>query len=226
MNDQKQTIETLNHIKTMMERSSRFISLSGWSGVAAGITALVGAWLAHPYIHGQKFNGSFIKDYYENIAPGKSDTVVVKFSDFVSAFLNTPLFWVAIGTFFVALISSFLFTYFKSKKQGLTIWGPTTKRLMINVAIPMIAGGFFVLRLLELGVFGFIAPACLIFYGLALINASKYTFNEIRWLGLTQIVLGIISCWNIGYGLYFWALGFGVMHIFYGIYMWFKYERN
>jgi uncharacterized membrane protein YjjP (DUF1212 family) len=225
MKNETEPIETLNHIKSIMERSSRFISLSGWSGVAAGITALAGAWFAHPYVHGTKFNGSFIKDYYENFAANNNGSTLVRFTDFVVAFFNTPLFWVAFFTFTIALVSAFAFTYFKTKKQGLAIWGTTTKRLMINMAIPLIAGGFLVLRMLELGVFGFIAPACLIFYGLALINASKYTFTEVRWLGLAQIILGIISCWNIGYGLYFWAFGFGILHIAYGIYMWLKYER-
>ena len=47
MTDQQQSLDELQHIKRMMERSSRFISLSGFSGIAAGFCALVGAWFAH-----------------------------------------------------------------------------------------------------------------------------------------------------------------------------------
>ncbi|MEI2748492.1 MAG: hypothetical protein V9E88_07025 [Ferruginibacter sp.] len=106
------------------------------------------------------------------------------------------------------------------------MWGNTAKRLLINVSIPLIAGGIFLFKLIHFGTFGLVAPGCLIFYGLALINASKYTLGEIRYLGYCQLLLGIINLWYEGLGLYFWAAGFGVLHILYGIYMWWKYERN
>ena len=89
----------------------------------------------------------------------------------------------------------------------------------------MVAGGLYILKLIEHGSFGLIAPGCLIFYGLALVNASKYTLSEVRYLGYCQILLGVINCWFVGYGLYFWAVGFGLLHIIYGTVMWYKYER-
>lgn len=214
MSDQQQSLETLQDIKRMMERSSRFISLSGLSGISAGICALIGAWIAHPYVVGDK-------DFIIN-----SDVAVAQAAahDY-SILLNTWLFWIAAGTFVAALISAFIFTWIKSKKEGIPIWGHTAKRLIINVSIPLIAGGIFLFKLIHFGTFGLVAPGCLIFYGLALINASKYTLDEIRYLGYLQILAGIINLWFVGYGLYFWALGFGVLHIIYGTYMWQKYER-
>jgi hypothetical protein len=97
---------------------------------------------------------------------------------------------------------------------------------MINVAVPMLAGGLLIWRLMEFQFYGLVAPACLLFYGLALVNASKYTVPEIRYLGYFQLLLGVLNLWMMGYGLYFWAAGFGVLHILYGIIMWNKYERN
>ncbi len=210
MNTQ-QSVEDLQHIKKMMERSSRFISLSGLSGVSAGICALVGAWVAHPYIFLQKDFLLPTVDYSKSI---------------IAIVLYNKLFWIAVTTFLSAFSTAFLFTYIKSKKDNTPIWGSTAKRLMINVSIPIIVGGLFLCRMLHYGTFGLVAPGCLIFYGLALINASKYTLIEIRYLGLIQIILGIANLWFIGYGLFFWAIGFGIMHIFYGIYMWNKYERK
>ena len=96
---------------------------------------------------------------------------------------------------------------------------------MLNVSIPMIAGGMYLLKLIENGAYGLIAPGCLIFYGLALVNASKYTLDEVRYLGYGQIILGVLNCWAPGYGLYFWAAGFGILHIIYGVLMWRKYEK-
>ncbi len=215
MNEQQQSLEDLQHIKKMMERSSRFISLSGLSGISAGICALIGAWVAHPYVFGQK-------DFVIN---GEIAVVQAMANDY-SIILNTYLFWIAAATFIAAFVSAFFFTWVKSKKEGIPMWGSTSKRLIINVSIPVLVGGLFLFRMLHYGTFGLVAPGCLIFYGLGLINASKYTLDEIRYLGYVQIVLGIINLWFVGYGLYFWAMGFGVMHIVYGTYMWMKYERN
>ncbi len=215
MNENQQSLETLQDIKRMMERSSRFISLSGLSGISAGICALIGVWLAAPYVFGTR-------DYIIN-----SDVAIAQaFGSDYSIILNTWLFWIAAGTFLAALVSAFFFTWIKSKKEGIPIWGTTAKRLLVNVSIPLLAGGIFLFKLLHYGTFGLVAPGCLLFYGLALINASKYTLNEIRYLGYLQILLAVVNLWFVGYGLYFWAIGFGILHIAYGAYMWWKYERN
>ncbi|MDR0792264.1 MAG: hypothetical protein LBE82_03065, partial [Chitinophagaceae bacterium] len=124
-----------------------------------------------------------------------------------------------------AICSAALFTWLRTKKSNIPILGTAGKRLMINVAVPLAVGGLFILKLIELHVYGLISPACLLFYGLALVNASKYTLGEIRYLGYAQLVLGVINLWVVGYGLYFWTLGFGVLHIVYGIIMWLKYEK-
>jgi hypothetical protein len=215
MNEQQQSLEDLQHIKKMMERSSRFISLSGLSGISAGLCALIGAWVAHPYVFGEK-------DYV--IISHRA--ILQTMNNDYSIIFNTYLFWIAAATFIGAFISAFFFTWLKSKKDGTPIWGNTAKRLLINVSIPVAVGGLFLLRMLHYGTFGLVAPGCLIFYGLGLINASKYTLDEIRYLGYVQIILGIINLWFVGYGLYFWAMGFGIMHILYGVYMWMKYERK
>lgn len=213
MYTEQRSLEALQDIKKMMERSSRFISLSGWSGVAAGVCALAGAWLAHQHMWEATF---FIDSRKAQDQLYSNDLFIL---------LNTWIFWIAVGTFAAAFISSFFFTWLKTKEQGIAIWGSTSRRLLVNVMLPMVAGGIFLLRAAYLGYIELIAPGCLIFYGLALINGSKYTLGEIRWLGLTQIVLGIINLWFVGYGLYFWAIGFGIMHIVYGLVMWWKYER-
>ncbi|HRD56518.1 MAG TPA: hypothetical protein PK504_00650 [Ferruginibacter sp.] len=211
MTEQQQSLDAIHDIKKMMERSSRFISLSGLSGVSAGVCALIGAWLAHPYVYGYK------NLFIDINQPYTYDATV---------YLNTWLFWIAMGTFVAALLSAFVFTYIKSKKDGTPIWGKTARRLMINVLIPVAVGGIFLLSMMQYGTFGLVAPGCLLFYGLALINASKYSLNELRYLGYCEIILGIINLNFVGYGLYFWAAGFGILHIAYGVYMWYNYERE
>lgn len=191
----------------MMERSSRFISLSGLSGIAAGLCALGGAWLARVKI--------------KNWLAGHS-----AYMDRGEMGLIYDLLLIACCTFLAAFVSAFIFTYIRSRKNNTPIWGATTWRLMWNTMIPLAVGGLFMLRLLQLGQYEMIAPGCLLFYGLALVNASKYTLGEIRYLGYGQLILGLINLWYIGWGLEMWAIGFGVLHIVYGVAMWMKYERN
>ncbi len=210
MSDKNTGLDTLKDIKQMMERSSRFISLSGLSGIAAGICALVGAWFAYDII------GNSSRQY-NNYYP---DIIAIK------QFTGYKLFRIALFTLIAAFILALIFTWIKSKKNNVPIWGRSSKRLIWNVAFPLIAGGIFLLRMIQLGYFGMIAPGCLIFYGLALVNASKYTLGEVRYLGYCQVILGLINCWFLGYGLYFWTIGFGVLHIIYGAMMWWKYERK
>ncbi|MES2430658.1 MAG: hypothetical protein V4556_06940 [Bacteroidota bacterium] len=215
MSQQQQPLEQLQHIKQMMERSSRFISLSGLSGITAGICALIGAWFANPIIMQSGGPSGISRINNRNYE-----------LDTLHEFMGNKLFNIAIITFIAAFVLAFLFTYLRSKKHGVAIWGTTSRRLLFAVAVPMIAGGFYLLREIQIGNYGLIAPGCLIFYGLALINASKYTLGEVKYLGYSLVVLGIINCWVIGYGLYFWAIGFGIMHIVYGTIMWYKHERN
>jgi hypothetical protein len=213
MDPQQQSLETLQDIKRIMERSSRFISLSGLSGISAGVCALIGAWLAHDYVFGDK------SVRLGNI--GSNNEL-----ETTASLLDNRLFYIAAGTFIAALLSALFFTWIKSKKEGIPIWGKSALRVILNVSVPLIVGGLFLFRLIDYGAFDLLAPGCLIFYGLALINASKFTLDDVRYLGYMELLTGLISLWFVGYGLYFWAFGFGVLHILYGASMWWKYDRK
>jgi hypothetical protein len=202
-----------------MERSSRFISLSGWSGVAAGLCALVGAGLAV----GRMAHYKALR--YTDI-PSDSRLEFHRYRYSGESGLAIDLLYIAIGVFIAAFALAFLFTYIRSRKNNLPIWDQTARRLMWSTVVPLVVGGIVTLNLFEYGYYLHIAPLCLIFYGLALLNGSKYTLGEIKYLGYGQIALGLINLWEPGYGLIFWALGFGVLHIVYGVVMWWRHERK
>lgn len=209
--NQPDSLQDVQDIKRMMERSSRFISLSGLSGVSAGICALAGAAYARYGIFQQYYRDYNQRGFFEA-------------NDFRS--LKTTLIAIAAIVFVAAFLSAFYFTWKKAGNQGVSLWNHTSRRLFWNMVIPLATGGLFILSMLQYDEWRFIAPACLIFYGLALVNASKYTLTDIRYLGYCEIIIGLLNMQWIGNGLYFWALGFGVMHIIYGIIMWWKYERK
>ena len=214
MDRKNEHLEHLSEIRSLMERSSRFISLSGLSGVAAGIFALIGAGAAYVYLDYKPFSG---QSNFFDIITSKSHGGI----DYLTFFILDALF-VLVG----ALTAGIFFTTRKAKRKGQKIWDKLTQKLLINLLIPLLAGGIFCIALLKYGLVGLVAPSTLIFYGLALVNGGKYTLSDIHYLGLSQILLGIIALFNIGYGLEFWAIGFGFLHIIYGTVMYFKYEKE
>ena len=201
--------QDLTEIRNMMNRSSRFISLSGLSGVFAGIYAVTGAFIARGIMedHGANFSSSVIDNS-------------------ISSELFTQLGLVAAAVLILALGTAVFLTTRKAKNNAQKIWDNTTRRLLINFFTPLIAGGLFCLVMLQYNLTGLILPCMLIFYGLALINGSKFTFGDLKGLGFANLALGLIATQFPEYGLYFWATGFGIFHIIYGIWMYNKYDRK
>lgn len=210
MSEQNQHLEALQDIRKMMRRSSRFLSLSGLSGVAAGFWALVGAWMAN----------NKIVAYESRYQQGEG------YSRQAFDVFRLQLLLLAAAVLALALLSAFYFTWRKTRRDNVPLWDHTSQQLAWNMIIPLAGGGLFVLALLQNAVWYFVAPACLVFYGLALVNASKYTLSDIRYLGISEIILGLIATQYLNKGLLFWALGFGVLHIVYGFIMWWKNERK
>lgn len=204
--EEKQIHDDLASIRSLMERSSKFISLSGLSGVLAGVYALVGVGIIYFKLGGSNAAYSVIPGWH---------TIIY--------YLPSSTIWIAIGVLIASVVTCVVLSTYKAKKKGQQVWGPASKALLFNISMPLLAGGLFIIILLGKGVFEFIIPASLIFYGLALVSASNYTFGLVKYLGILQIALGLIAALLPGYGLLFWALGFGVLHIIYGSIMYFKY---
>ena len=202
-----QHLENLSEIRNIMERSTKFISLSGLSGVSAGIIALIGSYIAYVKIN------SYGNERQEHILNMTEES-------------SGELFILGIAILVFALIFGSLFTLIKAKKRSDLVWNSISKKLLINMSIPLFSGGIFCLALMQHGYFGLIAPTTLIFYGLGCINASHHTLSDIRYLGLCNLALGLVNLFFIGYGLLFWAMGFGVLHIVYGTIMYIKYDMK
>ncbi len=191
----------IKEIRKMMEDSSRFLSLSGLSGILIGIYALTGAVLAFRMI--------------QNSSPQENIYGVE---------LVPQLMAIAFSVLIFSLITVILLTYNRARKAGRKIWNPGSRLMLINLSIPLISGGILILIFVYRGIFEIISPSCLIFYGLALINAAKFTRQEIFYMGLFQVSLGILAALFPSLALVLWALGFGIIHIIYGALMYFRYE--
>ncbi|MDX1910300.1 MAG: hypothetical protein SFV22_02380 [Saprospiraceae bacterium] len=209
MNEQ---LEHLAAMRNLMERSTRFLSLSGLSGVWAGACALVGAYFVRYYLDAQ-FVRDFNDVYYERGGP-------VTAREYEMLLVLTALAVLA-----AALAGGWFFTARKAKKRGERVWEASSRRLLWALAVPLTTGGVFCLALLYWNLIGLVAPATLVFYGLALFNGSKFTLRDVGSLGICQIVLGLTGLFYPGYGLELWSLGFGVLHILYGGWMWIRYDH-
>jgi hypothetical protein len=211
MNTENSSKPQIDEIRNLMERSSRFISLSGLSGISAGIIALIGAAFAFFYLNFDiryfDIDRYFIEKYHH-----------VCQTDIYILLIDATI------VLLLAITAAIFFTTRRAKRKGLKVWTQTTRRLLYNVAVPLFAGGIFCAILLYYQIIFLVAPATLIFYGLALLNGSKYTLPEIQWLGISEIVLGLIACVFPGYALIFWSVGFGLLHIIYGMSMYYRYE--
>jgi hypothetical protein len=196
--------DDLSEIRTIMERSTKFLSLSPWSAIMAGIYALTGAAIAFQMM----------------------DSTAVQKKEILGVSDAIPLLFLAGSVFFAAAITALAVNYSKAKKAGQSLWNAPARRAFVNFSIPMAAGGVFALTLFLHGYYGLIAPSTLIFYGLALINTGNFTFGDIRSLGIWQLALGLVASIFPSYGLLFWALGFGILHLVYGAVLYWKYERK
>lgn len=213
--DNYNSINALRDIKDIMERSAKFISLSGWSGIWAGSVALIGSYIAHTWL--SELPNAYYNAYREapaTMSAGDYNNITLRFIILAMVVLAT------------AFAGGVYFTWRKTTRKGQKAWNAASKRMIWHMAVPLMAGGIFSLLFLRNGHEMYIAPACLVFYGLALINGSKFTVSDIKYLGYLELLLGFITMLMPGYGLTFWAIGFGGLHILYGIIVWNKYDKG
>ncbi|MCY7357871.1 MAG: hypothetical protein LH609_10460 [Rudanella sp.] len=206
-------LQTLTEIRSLMERSSKFLSLSGLSGISAGVVAMIGSAVVYMRL--------------------RTDWLAVLSYDRLGKYgiggyreANQFLWQTAVVVLITALAFGTFFTVRKARQQGQRVWNQASRRLLWALAVPLVTGGIFCLALLHYRVLFLEVPATLIFYGLALLNGSKYTVRDVEYLGYSEIALGLLALFLTGYNLLFWTVGFGVLHILYGTAMYWKYDRN
>ncbi len=215
MSDTRQQLEHLAEMRSLMERSTRFLSLSGLSGVWAGFCALAGVFALYQYLEIKPLGFENGELYFN-----KAIRTIKWGLDYRSVFILIATLVLA-----AALAGGVFFTTRKARSRGERVWDASSKRLLWALAVPLLTGGIFGLALLFRGYLSLLAPSTLIFYGLALVNGSKYTLRDVENLGILEILLGLTGIFYPGYGLDLWAIGFGFLHIFYGARMYWKYDR-
>ncbi len=211
MDTRSTSLEDIREIRRLMEQSSRFLSLSGLSGIFAGIFALIGAGIAWLYLD----SGNLVYDEHFAILNATGEMHLIRF-----------LVVDALCVLILALLAGFYFSKRRARRMGVRFWNSAARRMIIHLFIPLVCGGVVILIFIARSQINYLAPFSLIFYGLGLVNAGKYSYTDINYLGFAEIVLGILTLIFINHGLFFWAIGFGLLHIIYGIVLYNRYERT
>ncbi|MDU1891597.1 MAG: hypothetical protein E6767_12995 [Dysgonomonas sp.] len=192
-------LDDIRHIRSMMERSSKFLSISGISGVLAGVFATVGAFMAYLVLIKEfSITGSILYDF-----------III-----------------AVGVLIFAISGGLLFSARKAKMNNAKLWTPITLQIALDFLIPLGVGGLFCLILIYKHVAYMVAPCMLIFYGLSLVAVGSRTYGDVKYLGILEIILGLAAAVVVGYDLVFWGIGFGLLHIIYGVVMYYKYDMK
>lgn len=208
MADRKpEPLKDLEQIRSMMERSSTFVSLSGFSGVIAGFLGIAAGMILG------------LKTHTFMVMKDRFNPMFAQPSFFIFFILLMGL------TLLISILCSFILSSMKAKKLKLNIWNPSSKRFAIGLFTPLLCGGLLMTAFFLQKQFEFFFPFALIFYGLSLINASDHTLPEIKYLGISECILGVISAFILPVGLICWIAGFGLLNIGYGTLMYMKYER-
>lgn len=198
-------LSDIRDIKEMMERSSRFISLSGLAGVSSGVFALLGVFVLYKFV-------------WNDLMVAEQGTLSMASTPMVN------LLMIAVVTLILALISAILFTTHRAKKTGLKIWDSRTRQMLLTLLVPLATAGVLCTVLLAYGLVALSVSLTIIFYGLALFQGSRFTYKELRSLSFLLIFLGLISSVLPEYVLLFWGVAFGICNILYGIIVYYKYE--
>jgi hypothetical protein len=210
MNQPDQHLEDIKVIKKIMEESSRFLSLSGLSGIVAGLLAIAGAVAANLIING----APAAEEWYSvplTADPAWHRSVVLLFADMAAVLV-------------LSLAAAVLFSSRKARKSGLSAWTPVTRRMLTSLLLPLVTGGLFIFITLSRVPANVTVASTLIFYGLAVISAGKFTFGEIHWLGVLEVLTGLVCLLLPQWSVFIWAFGFGIIHIGYGLFMHLRYK--
>lgn len=201
-------IQQISDIKKIISERTKFNALSGVSGILAGTYALVGAFVAKQIIDRSEMM------VYDNFTGRYFHQDVVK------------LYFIAAIVLIASISTGIYFSYIKAKKAGELLLNKVAVKIIRNFSIFLLTAFIVLLAVYAKNYFSMMAPLCLIFYGLALINVSSFIASEVYGLGLCIVVIGVFALFFPGNGLLFWSLGFGLMHIIYGTLMWYRYDRK
>jgi hypothetical protein len=135
-----------------------------------------------------------------------------------------PLLFLQIGVTVIALVFiviSLVTLWIRAKrtvrKNDQKLWSIFTRKIRWQTLISLLIILIIIIMISNIGYFSLTTPLSLFFYGLFLLNLSRFSSIGLRYLSLAEIILAITSYFIYDKEIIFLALGFGFLPILYGI---------
>lgn len=199
----KNYLEDISQIKNLMAESSKFLVFTtGLSGFFSGLFAILG--MIYIYV----------------LADGDVNDIEQLTVNYRSTVAVVLIIILALST-----LVTVIFTRRNAKSQGQNPWNPIAKKMVFNFYTVGVLGAVYLLILFFQEKYDTIVELMLVFYGMALLNGSKYTFDQVKLLAYIQIALGLACSFFDSYDFWFWVAGFGLVNLIYGGIMYFGYGK-
>ncbi len=190
-----------------MQQNSTSFSSSGWSGILLGIYGLLAVYMVY--------------------------TMTNSYGDGFEGFAALPIVLLEIGiivltviTILISLITLRIRAKRRSKKNNRKLWSPFSKKLRFHTLIPLL---FFIIVLVIIankGYYSSITPLLLFLYGIFLLNLSRFSSGNLKYLSIAEIILAVVAYFIYDKEILFLGLGFGIFHIFYGLFTFGKNKKT
>jgi hypothetical protein len=140
----------------------------------------------------------------------------------VGAMQPTPGRW--LGTWLVAacvaVVVQLVAMRRKASRAGLTLTGANGRRFALGMAAPLVAGAAITYELWATGDVAALPSAWLLLYGAAVLTGGIVSVPVVRAVGASFMVVGIAAILTpSGWGDAWLAIGFGGLHVGFGIYI-------
>lgn len=195
--DAREAEENLRVIRDLMERSTKYSTFSGLSGVLAGTASITGCIVTH--------------------------LLQRRFPDPASFRIPFLLTWSLV--ILCAIGGDFLLTKRRATRVGKRIVSRLGKQMVIASAPGLGTGALLTLYFLSHNLLADIFPMWMLAYGIAVCAVGLFSQREVSWLGAAFLAAGTITLLLPLFGLtalpalglIMMAVTFGGFHIVYGI---------
>lgn len=180
-----------------------------------------------PIDHRAADNLRFIRDTMERAAsftavPGWGGVVIgVTALGAGAVAFDRPLheqFLVWLAEALLALVIAWLAVRIKSKRLALSLQSRPARRALLSFMPPLLAGAILTAVLYHLQIFGVTPGLWLLLYGAAVVTGGAFSVRIVPVMGLCFMSVGAVSLFAPSqWGNIFLMLGFGGLHIAFGI---------
>ena len=180
-----------------MEQGKSYFSLKSLSGILIGIYGLATVYLIDKLTSGE---GSGIE----------------MVSQLPILFLQIGITAIAVVFIIISLFTLWIRAKRRAKSEGKKLWNTSNKKIRLQTLITLLVLIVVIIVIANQGYYSLVTPISLFFYGLFLLNLSRFSSKGLVFLSIGEVLLGVAAYMIYDKEIFFLALGFGLLPIIYG----------